>query len=355
MKRLTQDEMYHAIKTRDSSYEGLFIIGVKTTGVFCRPGCHAKIPRQENVEYFTNTTEALHAGYRPCKRCKPMGPRDEAPVWVARVFELAERHEGQRLTAADLRGVGIDPVKAARYFKSHYGMTFQAYHRARRLGRAAKHLRKGATTMTAGVNSGYDSGSGFRSAFADIFGVPPSKAKGADARVLHAKWIETPLGSMLGIASEQGVCMLEFMDRRGLQTQLDTLRRRIVGAVVPGTNVMLERLEREIDAYFKGKLDVFTTPLDVPGTEFQQRVWDALRKIPLGKTRSYAQIARAIAQPTAVRAVARANGDNRIAIIIPCHRVIGSDGSLTGYAGGLRRKEWLLDHERTMVGEPTLV
>jgi AraC family transcriptional regulator of adaptative response/methylated-DNA-[protein]-cysteine methyltransferase len=327
---------------------------VKTTRVFCRPGCSAKVPRRENVEFFPSAPEALHAGYRPCKRCKPLGPPQQAPEWVARVIDLAERHEGQRLTAADLRGIGIDPVKAARYFKSHYGMTFQAYHRARRLGRAMKHLRKGATTMTAGVNSGYDSGSGFRDAFADVFGVPPSRADQADARLLHAKWLETPLGSMLAIASDDGLCMLEFMDRRGLQTQLDTLRKRIPGVVVPGTNAHLDHIEREMAAYFEGSLKKFSVKLDAPGTDFQQRVWAALRKIPLGQTRSYADIARAIDAPTSVRAVARANGDNRIAVIIPCHRVIGSDGSLTGYAGGLRRKEWLLDHERSMTGSSLL-
>jgi len=350
MAPLTDSEMYQAVVGRDASYQGQFIIGVKTTGIFCRPGCTAKTPRRENVEFFPSTGEALHAGYRPCKRCNPLGDQHPTPDWVPRILELAERHQGQRLTAADLRGVGIDPVKAARYFKAHYGMTFQAYHRARRLGRAMKHLRTGATTMTAGIHSGYDSSSGFREAFADIFGVPPSRADASDTRILHARWLETPLGSMLAIAGEEGLCLLEFMDRRGLQTQLDTLRKRLPGVVVPGTNAHIDHIDREITEYFNGTLKKFTVKLEARGTEFQQRVWAALRKIPLGHTRSYAEIARAIEAPTSVRAVARANGDNRIAIIIPCHRVIGSDGSLTGYAGGLRRKEWLLDHERAMTG-----
>ena len=354
MSPLSGNEMYQAVAGRDASYEGQFVFAVKTTSVFCRPGCTARVPRRENVEFFHNSSEALHAGYRPCKRCKPLGPSQKAPEWIALVIDLAERHEARRLTAADLRGIGIDPVKAARYFKTHYGMTFQAYHRARRLGHAMKHLRKGASTMTAGVNSGYDSSSGFRDAFAEVFGVPPSCAGDANARLLHAKWLETPLGSMLAVAGDDGVCLLEFMDRRGLQTQLDTLRKRIPGVVVPGSNAHIEHIEREMTAYFAGTLRKFSVALDAPGTEFQQRVWAALRKIPLGQTRSYADIARAIDAPTSVRAVARANGDNRLAIIIPCHRVIGSDGTLTGYAGGLHRKEWLLDHERTMTGSSLL-
>lgn len=341
--------MYRAIVDRDTGCDGLFVVGVKTTGIFCRPGCGARKPLRRNVEFFPGAAEALHAGYRACLRCRPMDNGHTPPAWVSEVFELAERHAGQRLTAGDLRAAGIEPARAARYFKKHYGMTFQAYHRARRLGRALAHLRGGSTVMKAGLAGGYDSGSGFRDAFVEVFGVAPSRA--AAARALRARTLETPMGPMLAVASDDGLVMLEFVDRRGLQTQLDTLRRRVQGVVAPGTNQHLQHVEREIEAYFAGTLETFAVPLDAPGTPFQQRVWSALLQIPRGQTRSYAQIARQIGSPTAVRAVARANGDNRIAIIIPCHRVIGSDGSLTGYAGGLDRKRWLLDHEGALAGQ----
>lgn len=335
--------MYRAVMERDRAFDGVFVVGVRTTGIFCRPGCGAKKPLERNVEFFAGASAALHAGYRPCLRCRPMDNGHMPPAWVKRVLELAERHQGRRLTAGDLRAAGVEPSRAARYFKAHYGMTFQAYHRARRMGRALAMMRKGSDVTTAGLSSGYGSSSGFREAFAGVFGVAPSRADGA--RAMLARLLETPLGPMLAVAGEEGLAMLEFVDRRALQTQIDTLRRRVAGAVVPGTNRHIDTVERELRAYFAGKLTAFTTPLEAPGTPFQQRVWDALRAIPYGRTRSYADVARAIGAPTAVRAVARANGDNRIAIIIPCHRVIGSDGTLTGYGGGLERKRRLLEIE----------
>jgi AraC family transcriptional regulator of adaptative response/methylated-DNA-[protein]-cysteine methyltransferase len=155
---------------------------------------------------------------------------------------------------------------------------------------------------------------------------------------------------MLAAASDSGVSLLEFVDRRALATQIATLRRRVAGIVRPGTNNHLDKLKKELDAYFAGRSATFTAKLESPGTEFQARVWDALQAIPSGETRSYLDIARQIGRPTATRAVARANGDNRLAILIPCHRVIGSDGTLTGYGGGIWRKEWLLEHERAMAG-----
>lgn len=336
--------LYRAVVDRDTTFDGVFITAVKTTGIFCRPGCTAKTPRRENVEFFASPAEALKAGYRPCLRCKPMTPRDEAPAWAAKVIELAESHDGQRLTAADLRRAGIEPARAARYFKSRYGMTFQAYHRLRRLSGAVHHLREGKNVTAAQQHAGFDSASGFREAFATVFGAPPSKAELAAARVLTAAWLPTTMGPMLAVASDGGLCMLEFVDRRGLQTQIDSLRKPGV-IIVPGRNKHIAAIERELADYFTGKLTRFTVALDVPGTPFQTKVWAELKRIPRGQTRSYAQVARAIGAPDAVRAVARANGQNRIAIIIPCHRVIGSDGSLTGYAGGLERKRKLLTIE----------
>jgi AraC family transcriptional regulator of adaptative response/methylated-DNA-[protein]-cysteine methyltransferase len=195
------------------------------------------------------------------------------------------------------------------------------------------------------MKSGYQSESGLHEAFVSVFGEPPRAAAKGTAAPLVAKWLITPLGPLLAVASDRALLFLEFIDRRALETQVAVLRRRTGQPVIPGDNAILAQTARELDRYFAGKLREFTVPLEVPASPFQRQVWDQLRTIPFGQTRSYAQQAAAIGRPTATRAVASANGDNRIAIIIPCHRVIGKDGTLTGYGGGLWRKEWLLKHE----------
>lgn len=347
----SDEECYRAVVARDTSYVGAFFTAVKTTGIFCRPGCGAKLPKRENVEFFRTASDALHAGYRPCKRCRPLSSGSDEPKWVPELMVLAESHAAARLTSHDLRSRGIDPVRAARFFKSRFGMTFQGYHRALRLGRAVRGLREGAAMTRAAQAGGYSSESGFREAFARVFGAAPSP----DATgVLRARWMQTPLGPMLAIASDEALCLLEFIDRRALQTQIDTLARRMKAPVAPGSNAILGKLAQQLTEYFAGKRSTFDVPILAPGTEFQARVWEALRAIPPGQTRSYAQLARSIGRPSAVRAVARANGDNRLAILIPCHRVIGSDGTMTGYGGGVWRKEALLELESAGVGNATL-
>lgn len=338
--------MLAALLGKDASFDGAFFAGVKTTGIFCRPGCGAKKPLARNVEFFPSASEALHAGYRPCRRCRPMDPPGARPAWLARLLAAVDAAPQKRLRAEDLRRMDIQPATAARWFKAHYGMTFQAYHRARRVGMALRRIREGGSMTTAQMAAGYASESGMREAFDRLFGAPPGRAAKEGAAPLAARWFPTPLGPMLAIASESAVVLLEFVDRRAIEAQVATLRRRIGRPVEPGDNAVLRRLGAEFELYLAGKLEAFTTPIEAPGTAFQQRVWSELRTIPAGETRSYAEIARAIGRPTAVRAVARANGDNRVAILIPCHRVVGSDGGLTGYAGGIWRKEWLLKHER---------
>lgn len=205
------------------------------------------------------------------------------------------------------------------------------------------------------LDHGFDSPSGFRGAFARIFGAPPSSAHGLDC--LYAKWLETPLGPMLALANDGGLHMLEFVDRRGLEREIQDLRRRVRHQVVPGEHPYLDQIAAELDAYFAGRSLVFATPLRLEGSPFQLSVWNALLAIPCGSTRSYAEIAATIRRPSAVRAVGRANGDNKLAVVVPCHRVVGANGTLTGYGGGLWRKAWLLEHERTHAGgrgQPTL-
>lgn len=340
--------MYRALTDRDASFDGAFVAAIRTTGVFCRPGCGARKPNRENVEFFPTPGDALRAGYRPCRRCQPMDPAHQPPAWVTAALDLADRSLDRRISAGDLRDRGIEPSRVSRYFKSHFGMTFPAYHRARRMGLALQNVRAGAPILLEAVGRGFESESGFRDAFVRLFGVAPTKLPVAGASVLHARWLPTPLGPMLAVASDRGVCMLEFIDRRALVSQIATLRRRAEGPVVPGNHAVLDRLADELRRYFDASLREFSIPIDAPGTPFQRRVWAELCRIPCGETRSYTQVARGIGRAAGVRAVARANGDNRIAILIPCHRVIGADGSPTGYGGGLWRKRWLLDHERRM-------
>jgi AraC family transcriptional regulator of adaptative response/methylated-DNA-[protein]-cysteine methyltransferase len=346
---LDADAMYRAVVQRDESLTGAFVVGVKTTGVFCRPGCGARTPRRENVEFFPRTVDAIAAGYRACKRCKPLDPPDAAPEWAERALRLAEEHSGRRLSADDLRAAGIDPVKAARWFKARYGVTFQGYHRALRVGRIASATRTGGATLRrAASGAGYQSESGFRAALSDLFGPAGARADGPDARLMTARWLGSPLGPMIAVARDERVVLLEFADRRALETQLRTLRTRLPGPVVPGPSQALDTLERQLAEYFAGARLRFDVPMLRPGTPFQAAVWERLEAIPPGTTTTYGAIARELGRPAAVRAVARANGDNRLALLLPCHRVVGTGGALTGYAGGLWRKQWLLEHERRM-------
>lgn len=337
-------EMQRALARRDAAFDGLFYFGVRTTGIFCRPSCSAKKPLARNVEYFANVREASFAGYRPCKRCHPLQATGAAPGWVRRLLERIEREPEARIRNTQLRARGIDPARARRYFLKHFGMTFQAYARARRLGRAFEQIKRGISMDEVAVGQGYESQSGFREAFARTFGSAPGASKDADC--LQVTWIESPLGPMVAAADSRSIVLLEFTERRMLEAQFDTLRRRFKTPVVPGDNALLLRLKRELAEYFAGTRKDFTVPLNYPGTPFQQKVWDALLKIPYGETRSYEDIARAVGSASAVRAVGQTNGLNRICVVIPCHRVVNKDGKLGGYGGGLWRKQALLTLER---------
>jgi AraC family transcriptional regulator of adaptative response/methylated-DNA-[protein]-cysteine methyltransferase len=340
----TRDEMYGAIERRDADFDGIFFTAVTTTGIFCRPTCPARTPSKANVEFYPTARDALFAGFRPCKRCRPLEPPGAAPSWLGPLIEEVEGAPDRRWTDDDLRGRGLEPERVRRWFKRQYGMTFLAYQRGVRLGRAFEHLRNGEPVTRTAFESGYDSLSGFTDALRQLTGRPPASSRDAD--VLRLTRLLTPLGPMIAGATDSGLCLLEFSDRRMLEVQLERISRLFPYAVAPGRNAVLEQTEEELRRYFDGDLRAFGVPLALDGTEFQRAVWEILRTIPYGTTRSYAEQAVAIGRPSAVRAVARANGDNRIAIIVPCHRVVGSDGKLTGYGGGLWRKRYLLELER---------
>jgi AraC family transcriptional regulator of adaptative response/methylated-DNA-[protein]-cysteine methyltransferase len=269
---------------------------------------------------------------------------ENQPDWATSLLADVERSPMARITEADLRARGIDPATVRRHFLRHYGMTFQAYSRARRLAGAFTSIRNGSRLDDIVFRSGYESHSGFRDAFGKVFGCPPGGSRNQGSVFLA--WLPSPLGPLVAGATDAGLCLLEFTDRRMLEAQFETVRKLFRLPIAPGTNEHLERLQSELPDYFAGKLRVFSVPLVYPGSPFQRRVWEQLLRVPYGETRSYQELAAAIGNPAAVRAVGRANGLNRIAILIPCHRIVNKNGKLGGYGGGLRRKQYLLNLER---------
>ncbi len=319
--------MYNALLNKDSSFEGIFFVGVKTTGVFCRPTCTARKPKEENVDFFSTAKEALQYGYRPCKICKPMQFNGETPDWLKDLIKEIEENKITKFKDADLRERNIDPARIRRWFKKHHGMTFQSYLRLLRVNKAFGQIKYGEKILESAFDTGYESLSGFTEAFKKTTGFSPSQSK--DKRIVNVTRILTPLGPMFAGAVDEGICLLEFVDRRMLETQITRLKKYLNAEFVPGKNKHFDKLNKQLKEYFEGKRKDFDLPLVLDGTEFQQKVWKELQRIPYGKTRSYQEQAIALGNPKAIRAVAKANGDNRIAIIIPCHRVIGKDGQLS--------------------------
>ncbi len=336
--------LYTALLNKDSNFEGIFFAGIKTTGIFCRPTCTARKPKEENVDYFATTKEALLHGYRPCKICGPLVPKGSAPDWLKPLLKEIHAIPGIRLKDQALIQRGIEPNRVRRWFKQHHNMTFQAYLRTLRIGQAFGQIQYGEKVIEAAFESGYESLSGFTESFKKTTGHSPIQSK--EHNLVTVTRLLTPLGPMMAAATNQGICLLEFVDRRMLETQIKTLRKRLNANVIPGSSPHFATLKKQLDQYFAGTRLAFDLPLVLPGTPFQQKVWKALQTIPYGETRSYQAQAETLKNPQAVRAVAKANGDNRMAIIIPCHRVIGKSGKLVGYAGGLWRKQHLLNHER---------
>jgi AraC family transcriptional regulator of adaptative response/methylated-DNA-[protein]-cysteine methyltransferase len=341
--------MRRAFARKDASFDGTFFAAVKTTGIFCRPVCRAKPARPDNLEFFRTAQQALSHGYRPCKLCRPLDGAARSPELVKRLMKLVDESAPDRVTERDLRVSGIDPSTARRQFRAHCNMTFAAYQRARRMGAALREIRRGASVTRAQAGSGFRSASGFREAFARLLAARTADADGLP--LLTARWLSTPLGPMVAVASDEGIALLEFLDQPSLPAALERLggqhaRDGRAAVILPGDHAHLSRLAGELQQYFAGAGKCFGVPLAPSGSEFERRAWAYLRDIPYGQTRSYAQQAEAIGAARGLRAVGRANGRNPLSILVPCHRVVGSNGDLTGYAGGLARKRWLLEHEQ---------
>ncbi|MGE5398816.1 MAG: bifunctional transcriptional activator/DNA repair enzyme AdaA, partial [Ignavibacteriales bacterium] len=341
---LTFDQKYNAVVNRDSSFEGIFVTAVKTTKIFCRPTCRAKKPKPENVLFFDSPREAMMNGFRPCKLCSPLALPGETPEAIRNLLQELHEKPYVRIKDSDLISRGVEPSQVRRWFKKNHRLTFQSYQRMLRINNAYQNIAGGEMVTEAAFGSGFNSLSGFNTRFQSVFGEAPSHTVGKS--IINMIRIPTPLGPMFACATDNGICMLEFTDRRMLETEFRDLRRYLNAEILPGENEHLVLLQKELDEYFNGTRKEFTVRLDAPGTPFQKAVWECLLKIPYGETRSYKMQAILLGRPLAVRAVASANGCNRISIVIPCHRVIGENGDLTGYGGGLVRKKWLLEHEK---------
>ena len=334
-----EDRAWQAFTRRDRSFDGRFVIGVLTTGIYCRPSCAARQPRRENVRFFADGAEARAAGLRACKRCRPDEvARDEAAVLAA--IDEIKSHEGSPQLAELAQAVGYSPTHFQRVFTRATGLSPAAYARALREERAREALSGGDSVTEAIYAAGFEAPSRFYDAMEGKLGMAPSAwVKGGEGVRIEWAVVTTSLGPMLVAATARGVCRLSFSETR------EDLAARFPNAeLVEGGEEFASLLQRVVDAVEHPGTggDI---PLDVRGTAFQQRVWAELRKIPPGETRSYAEIAAAAGKPKAVRATGSANGANNVAVLIPCHRVVRSDGSLGGYAYGLDIKRELLKRE----------
>ena len=345
--QLSADIMYQASFDKNPDFEGVFWMGVKTTGIFCRPTCTARKPKRENVEFFPTAKEAILKGYRPCKVCKPLENPDETPEYIQNILEELRLDPSLKFKDFDLVERGVEPATVRRWFQKNHGMTFHAFQRMFRLNTAFKKIQQGENIMETAYDSGFESLSGFNDSFKSIFGVSPKNSK--DQRIIDLKRIETPIGTMYAAAVEEGICMLEFTDRKMLETEFKDLAKSLNATIVQGENPHFKTLEKELAEYFAGNRTEFTVKLSPVGTEFQKSVWKVLLKIPYGETWNYKKQSEVLGDLKKVRAVANANGMNKISILIPCHRVIGSNGTLTGYGGGIWRKQKLLQLEKAIL------
>ncbi len=338
------DVLYAALVARDDSYEGRAYVGVSSTGIFCRLTCPARKPKRENCTFYPTVADCIEAGFRPCKRCHPLRPLTAQDPIAETLLSALEDTPDHRWSENDIVNLGFDPSTVRRNFKRQFGMTFLEMARHRRLRRAFTTIADGGKVIDAQLDAGFESASAFRSAFAKLLGRAPGALHSNP--LLFADWIPTPLGDMVSVSSATQLHLLEFVERKALPRELAQLETQSKGRIGIGTPDPARQIKDELAEFFSGTRATFDTPLAMAGTPFSVRVWNALRDIPAGETRSYKDLAIAIGQPTATRAVARANGSNQLALIVPCHRVIGADGSLTGYGGGLWRKQKLLDIER---------
>jgi AraC family transcriptional regulator of adaptative response/methylated-DNA-[protein]-cysteine methyltransferase len=347
----TDEARWSAVQSRERAADGAFFYAVRTTGVYCRPSCAARSPLRGNVEFHATAAAAQAAGFRACKRCRPGEPGLAArrAATIAAACRLIEQSEALPRVADLAAAVAMSRFHFQRVFKEVTGLTPQAFAREKRTARLREQLSKGAPVTEAIYAAGFNSSGRFYAEAGKTLGMPARdyRAGGANAAI-HFAVGECSLGAILVAASERGVCAILLGDDAGeLAHELED--RFPKASIEPGDRDFEQWVARVVGLVEAPQVGC-DLPLDIRGSAFEQRVWRALRDIPLGSTASYAQIAAAIGAPTSVRAVARACAANALAVAIPCHRVVRSDGDLAGYRWGIERKRALLDAERRAVG-----
>lgn len=345
--RLTDDDRWQSVLDRDTDADGQFVFAVQTTGIFCRPSCRAKHALRKNVSFFADAQQALAAGYRPCKRCQP--DKDNAQQHRLDKITLACQllEQESPLTLDELaQQVAMSPFHLHRLFKATTGMTPKAWQQSWRARRLRDALAKGEPITQAILNAGFpDSSSYYRKADAALGMTAKQFRKGGDRVSVRYALTDSALGRCLVAESERGICAILLGDDDA--TLIAELRELFPTALDEPADAQFQLHVREVIAVINTRNRPLSLPLDIRGTAFQQQVWQALRAIPCGETVSYQQLASAIGKPKAVRAVASACGANKLAIVIPCHRVIRGDGALSGYRWGVARKAQLLQRETT--------
>jgi len=336
---------WQQVMARDARQDGRFVFAVRTTGVYCRPSCPSRRPRRDSVEFFTSPNDAERAGYRACLRCKPTQASEQAQ-YVARARQILDRADAPVTLPKLSKGVGLSPFHLQRIFKRATGLSPREYQAARRMQHVKSGLRQGDDVTTALYEAGFGSPSRLYEKAPQQLGMTPGTYRrgGAGAVITYAI-APTPLGRLLVAAAERGLCAVRFGENT---TELERdLRNEFHAAELLRNDEALKKYIEPLQAVIRGENTTVDLPLDVRATAFQMKVWDMLRQIPRGETRSYREIARSIGKPAAVRAVARACASNPVALAVPCHRVVRSSGDLAGYRWGVDRKKKLLERERS--------
>jgi AraC family transcriptional regulator of adaptative response/methylated-DNA-[protein]-cysteine methyltransferase len=338
------DRRWAAVLSRDRAADGRFVFAVLTTGIYCRPSCPARRPLRQNVRFFADVRSAEVAGFRACLRCRPAAAGNPRAAWIGRVARKIEEARGRGVTLAELaRGAGVSPDHLQRTFKAALGMSPRQYAEAIRFGSLKQHLRGGKTVSEATYEAGFGSGSRVYEKAGRALGMTPAAyGRGGLGMSLAFATAATSLGRLLVAATARGICAVYLGDDDDALAA--DLGREYPKAKRVARGPLLQRWLDGVVAVVEGRRSA-DLPLDVAGTAFQWKVWQALRAIPRGQTRSYAEIAEAVGAPRSARAVARACATNRISVIVPCHRVVGADGSLSGYRWGVEKKKMLLDRE----------
>jgi AraC family transcriptional regulator of adaptative response/methylated-DNA-[protein]-cysteine methyltransferase len=343
----TDEQRWQSVILRDKDANNAFVYAVKTTGVYCRPSCAARLARRENVEFHSTPADAERAGFRPCRRCRPNEslPANEHAELVAKACELIVGGNESPNLETLAGAVGMSPSHFHRLFKSITGLTPKAYATAHRSHRVRRELPHADSVTSAIYSAGFNSNGRFYATSSKALGMKPTEFRaGGDGATIRFALAECSLGSILVAASEQGICSIALGDDP--DTLLQDFQDRFRKARLIGGDRKFERLVAEVVAFVEHPAKGLNLPLDVQGTAFQHRVWQKLCEIPSGLTRSYSEVAKDLGQPKATRAVAQACAANPIAVAIPCHRVVRTDGSLSGYRWGIGRKAKLLEVER---------